>query len=83
MVEIDPKDDKLFQKIMKSEKIMYRRGIPFNPIKCWGKNVILVEKIIFKKLIINQLLLKLELINRGSQKIIIVIIEKITPIDKI
>lgn len=57
IVDVDPRDEILFQKIIKSEKIIYRRGIPFNPKKCWGKNVILVEIIIFIKLIINQLLL--------------------------
>lgn len=33
------------------------------------------------KLIINQLLLKFEFVNKGIQKIIIEKIEKITPID--
>ena len=60
---------------------MYRRGIPFSPIKCWGKKVKLVEIIILMKLIIIQLLLKLKFVNKGIQKINLDKIEKITPID--
>jgi len=48
--------------------------------ECCGKKVKLVDKIILIKLIINQLLLKLKLVNKGVQKIIIEKIEKITPI---
>jgi hypothetical protein len=77
----DPIDDKLFHIIIKSGKIIYRRGIPFNPKKCWGKKVILVDIKIFKKLMFLQLLFIFELFNKGIQKIIIVKIEKITPID--
>ena len=82
IIIIDPIDEILFHKIKKSEKIMYRRGIPFKPIKCCGKNVIFVEIIILKKLIIIQLLLIFELFINGIQNNIIVKIEKITPIDK-
>lgn len=53
----DPNEEILFQKIIMSEKIIYRRGIPLSPKKCWGKNVILVEIMILIKLIINHLLL--------------------------
>lgn len=41
--EIDPNDEIWFQKIIKSLNIIYRRGIPFNPKKCWGKNVKLIH----------------------------------------
>lgn len=61
---------------------MYRRGIPFKPKKCCGKNVKFVEIIVFKKITINQLLFRFELLIKGNQKIILEIIEKITPIDK-
>ena len=80
---IAPIEEILFHKIKKSEKIIYRRGIPFKPKKCCGKNVILVDTIILKKLIIIQLLLILELFINGIQNTIIVKMEKITPIDKI
>lgn len=40
VVDIDPKDDKVFQVAYESAKSEYRRGIPFKPRKCWGKNVI-------------------------------------------
>lgn len=73
--------DRLFQNKIKSEKIIYRRGIPFNPIKCCGKKVKLVEVIILIKLIIIQLLLKLKFVSKGIQKINLDKIEKITPID--
>lgn len=83
IVIIDPIEDKLFQKIIKSEKIIYRRGIPFNPRKCCGKNVILVDRIKLIKLIIIQLLLKFELNIKGVQNNIIDRIENTTPIDRI
>lgn len=34
VVATDPNDEILFQIIIKSEKIIYRRGIPFKPKKC-------------------------------------------------
>lgn len=81
IVEIDPIEEMLFQKIIKSEKIIYRRGIPFNPKKCCGKKVKLVDVIILIKLIIIQLLLKLKFVRSGNQKIILDKMEKITPIE--
>lgn len=61
---------------------MYRRGIPFNPKKCWGKNVRLIEINILIKLIFNIFLLIMILNISGNQKIILDKIENTTPIDK-
>ena len=62
--------------------MMYRRGIPVIPKKCWGKNVKFVDKKIFKKLIFNQLLFNEIFNSKGDQKINLEKIEKITPKDK-
>lgn len=39
---VDPIDEILFHIIRLSLNDGYRRGIPFIPIKCWGKKVILM-----------------------------------------
>lgn len=80
-VEIAPADDKEFHIIKLSLNIIYRRGIPFKPIKCWGKNVILIDKNKLIKLIFNMFLLIITFIIIGIQKIILDKIEKTTPID--
>lgn len=61
---------------------MYRRGIPFSPIKCWGKKVRLAEMIMLMKLTVSHLLLKFIEVNSLSQKIILEMMEKITPIER-
>lgn len=38
---VDPMDDIVFHRVKASGKSEYRRGIPDNPRKCCGKNVIL------------------------------------------
>ena len=37
----EPKEETIFHGVKASGKSEYRRGIPFNPRKCWGKNVML------------------------------------------
>ena len=49
--------------------------------KCCGKNVRLIDKNKFKKLIFSQLLFIIIFNIRGDQKIKLEKIEKITPID--
>lgn len=77
----DPIDDNVFQKINRSENIIYRRGIPFNPRKCWGKKVRLIDRKRFKKLIFKKFLFIVKLNNIGNQKMNLDKIEKITPMD--
>lgn len=81
LVEIAPIEDKEFQNIIWSENIIYRRGIPFNPIKCWGKNVMLIETNKLIKLIFSIFLFIILFVIIGYQKIILERIENTTPID--
>lgn len=81
-VEIAPKEDREFHIIKLSENIRYRRGIPFKPIKCWGKNVKLIEINILIKLIFNMFLFIIKLNISGNQKIILERIENTTPIER-
>lgn len=83
-IDVDnaPIDDIEFHAIMFSLNIIYRRGIPFNPIKCWGKNVKLIEINKFTKLIFNILFFIMLFVISGYQKIILDKIENTTPIDK-
>lgn len=77
----EPIDEIEFQKIKLSENIIYRRGIPFSPNICCGKNVILIDTKILIKLIFKKFLLIDELNISGNQKIKLEIIEKTTPIE--
>ena len=52
---IDPTLENTFQYINLSGKSEYRRGIPANPKKCIGKNVILTPTNIIKNWIFNHL----------------------------
>lgn len=61
---------------------MYRRGIPFKPIICWGKKVKLIDMNKLIKLIIRKFLFNDKLNNNGNQKIKLEKIENTTPIDK-
>jgi len=81
-VEIAPTDDSEFHKIKLSEYIIYRRGIPFKPIKCWGKNVRLIDMNRLIKLIFNMFLFIIIFNIIGIQKIILDKIENTTPIDR-
>lgn len=81
VVEIAPIDDSEFHIINWSENIKYRRGIPFNPRKCWGKNVILIDTNKLIKLIFNIFLFIILFVINGNQKIILDKIENTTPID--
>lgn len=78
---IDPIDEVKFQKVKQSVEVIYRRGIPFNPKKCWGKNVKLIDMKMLRELVISQLLLRLKFVSNGQQKINLDIIENTTPID--
>jgi len=81
VVEIAPIDEIEFHNINWSENIIYRRGIPFNPKKCWGKNVILIDTNKLIKLIFNILFFSMLFVIIGYQKIILDKIENTTPID--
>lgn len=81
VVEIDPVDDNEFQNVKWSLNIIYRRGIPLSPRKCWGKNVMLIEMNRLIKLIFSMLFFIILLVNKGNQKIILDKIENTTPID--
>lgn len=41
---VDPIDEMVFHRVKASGKSEYRRGMPDNPKKCCGKNVILTPK---------------------------------------
>jgi len=79
---MDPKEEIKFQNVSWSVNIIYRRGIPFSPIKCCGKNVRLIDINILIKLILSIFLFIVVLNKIGNQKIILDRIENTTPIDR-
>lgn len=61
---------------------MYRRGIPANPRKCWGKKVILTPINISVNCESNHLLFMFNPIISGYQWVTPAMIAKTAPIDK-
>lgn len=83
IIEIDdPIDEIIFHNKKESGKSEYRRGIPDNPKKCWGKKVILTPINIIQNWIFNIILFKYNPVNKGYQWINLIIIANTAPIDK-
>ena len=72
----------IFQQLNLSGKSEYRRGIPANPKKCWGKNVKFTPKNIIENWIFNHLGFIDNPVNKGYQWINPDIIANTAPIDK-
>lgn len=75
-------DDDVFHFIMFSSCLGYRRGIPFIPMRCWGKNVVLVLENISMNWIFIHVLFIDKLVVSGIQKDIMDIMENTTPRDR-
>lgn len=80
--KIEPSEEIMFHFVKKSGKSEYRRGIPANPRKCWGKKVRLTPMNIEKKWIFNKIELKDHPKNIGNQWVIPARMAKTAPIDK-
>jgi len=76
-----PIEDTMFHRENASGKSEYRRGIPFNPKKCWGKNVRFTPKNIVKNCILSHLVLMFILNISGNQWIVPDMIAKTAPIE--
>lgn len=64
---IDPMEETIFHEINASGQSEYRRGIPFNPKKCWGKKVRFTPINIVIKWIFNHWGLREIPVNNGNQ----------------
>jgi len=79
---IDPIDEIIFQVLKALGKSEYRRGIPFNPKKCWGKNVIFTPMNMVENWILVCFGFMVMLKINGAQWVKPAIMANTAPIDK-
>jgi len=80
--KIDPVEDITFHEENASGKSEYRRGIPFKPRKCCGKNVIFTLKNIAQNWAFIKFTFKGKLNRIGNQWVVPAKIANTAPIDK-
>ena len=78
---IDPKDEIVFHVEKLSLQSEYRRGIPFSPKKCWGKNVIFTPVNIEINCTFAVFGLMVKLNRSGAQWVIPAMMANTAPID--
>lgn len=79
---VDPIDEIVFHNVKASGKSEYRRGIPDNPRKCWGKNVIFTPMNITQNWAFVSVWFSEYPVNRGNQWVIPPMMANTAPIDR-
>lgn len=77
----DPIDETVFHKVKASGKSEYRRGIPDNPRKCCGKNVIFTPANITQNWVFVIVWFNVYPVNKGNQCVRPPIIAKTAPME--